>query len=397
MANIFYNPESRLSPVHYLCIRVVVAASLLLARPPTYLLKGRPVDLDTSVAFASTVIALVGAISLITGKWRRQLGLLAIIATAISSYWFVKRFNSRLPAGTVFIPDNRGIELLTNNMMVLESQALGFLVLPTRQALEIGVPIRKKSVSWLPIVCFFAQLAVLRYRMFTPILSSLDFLFSFSPKDQCPIIITFLTSIAFFLMIFRITRPLAFVTILCVLPVPIVWYLVNKGIPVHFGKSCLLQLVLFSLMFESSWFHARAPEPNGKHIVLYDGLCGLCNRLVSLVWIEDLSSIMYFSPLEGRTSQDVQSRHEELKGIDSVVYVRDFGLPQEEVFTRSDAVLSMLQDIGGFCRPVSWLRFLPKGLRDGIYNFVAQKRKRWFKPLDACPIPESELLERFLP
>jgi predicted DCC family thiol-disulfide oxidoreductase YuxK len=69
----------------------------------------------------------------------------------------------------------------------------------------------------------------------------------------------------------------------------------------------------------------------------------------------------------------------------------------EQVLDRSDAALAILWDIGGPWRGVSWLRLLPRALRDAVYDFVAKRRYRWFGKLEACALPAPEQSDRFLP
>ena len=98
--------------------------------------------------------------------------------------------------------------------------------------------------------------------------------------------------------------------------------------------------------------------------------------------------------MQGETAKQRTDLPRDMK---SVAFVANHGTAQEEIFFRSDAVLRMLDQIGGFWRVVSWLRIIPRPIRDSIYDVIAQRRHRWFGRLDTCRIPSPELRSRFLP
>ena len=77
--------------------------------------------------------------------------------------------------------------------------------------------------------------------------------------------------------------------------------------------------------------------------------------------------------------------------MDTLVYLRG-----EEVYTRSTAVLEILRDLGGIWVAATPLKWLPKLLRDGVYNFVAAHRYRLFGKKEACPVPTPEMRTRFI-
>jgi predicted DCC family thiol-disulfide oxidoreductase YuxK len=147
-----------------------------------------------------------------------------------------------------------------------------------------------------------------------------------------------------------------------------------------------------------------APGPavvmTGGPIVLYDGVCGLCNRLVSYLIPRDPTARIRFAPLQGQFAAEVLRRH----GIpapegdpDSFVLVEAPGTPHERVSQRSTAAL---RTAAWLTRPWSWLRILwvvPRPVRDWVYDRIAKSRYRLFGKLDACPLPTAESRARFLP
>ena len=137
-----------------------------------------------------------------------------------------------------------------------------------------------------------------------------------------------------------------------------------------------------------------ATRANPTGIVFYDGVCGLCDSTVQFLLKRDRAQTLKFAAFQGKTAKQRTDLPRDMK---SVAFVANHGTAQEEIFFRSDAVLRMLDQIGGFWRVVSWLRIIPRPIRDSIYDVIAQRRHRWFGRLDTCRIPSPELRSRFLP
>jgi predicted DCC family thiol-disulfide oxidoreductase YuxK len=137
-----------------------------------------------------------------------------------------------------------------------------------------------------------------------------------------------------------------------------------------------------------------SPSPN---LVLYDGVCGLCNRLVRFLLRVDRRAVLCFAPLQGPTAARLAERHGFGLDVKTMVYVRQFGLKHERAYLRSDAVLRVLGDLGGLWWLLSLLRVVPRFLRDPVYDWVATNRYRWFGKYDSCPLPSPEQRARFLP
>jgi predicted DCC family thiol-disulfide oxidoreductase YuxK len=145
-----------------------------------------------------------------------------------------------------------------------------------------------------------------------------------------------------------------------------------------------------------------APRAN---LVLYDGVCGLCNRTVRFLLRIDRRNVLAFAPLQGQTAARLAERHgfplagrgDDPAGLRTIVYVRKFGLKHERAHLRSDAVLRILGDVGGPWVLFGALRLVPRLLRDPVYDWVARNRYRWFGKLDRCPLPPPDQRARFLP
>ena len=140
----------------------------------------------------------------------------------------------------------------------------------------------------------------------------------------------------------------------------------------------------------------RASEA-GRQLVLYDGLCGFCDRTVQFLVARDRSGVLSFAPLQGETASAVLARHRLGADLSTMIFVRDEGLPREAVLLRSDGVLGAIASTGGPWRVLARLaRLVPRSLRDAVYRWIAAHRYRWFGRLDACRVPAPEVRARFL-
>jgi predicted DCC family thiol-disulfide oxidoreductase YuxK len=106
---------------------------------------------------------------------------------------------------------------------------------------------------------------------------------------------------------------------------------------------------------------------------------------------------MYFAALQGEYGKSILTRHPELKGVDSLVFVEplDVGHP-ERVFVRSDAALRVAGYLGGLWKLALAGYVLPRPVRDFLYDEFAKRRYRWFGKYDTCLLPPQEVRERFL-
>ncbi|HEU4869936.1 MAG TPA: thiol-disulfide oxidoreductase DCC family protein [Pyrinomonadaceae bacterium] len=133
-------------------------------------------------------------------------------------------------------------------------------------------------------------------------------------------------------------------------------------------------------------------------IILYDGVCGLCNRLVQFLLKHDKSSRLRFASLQSDFAAKVLRRHGiDPKDLDTVHVVENYEQPDEQVLQRSDAILRAGRELGGFYSvSATAAKVIPRALRDVIYRFVARNRYRVFGKYDTCMLPEPNQRSRFL-
>jgi predicted DCC family thiol-disulfide oxidoreductase YuxK len=127
-------------------------------------------------------------------------------------------------------------------------------------------------------------------------------------------------------------------------------------------------------------------------LVFFDGVCGMCSRMVDFVLARDVRGRFRFAPLQGQTSRELLGA-EASQSLDSVVL-----LTREGRYHKSEAVWRIMWSLGGIWRiPACLLRLVPRLMRDWGYTFVARRRYRWFGKKDACRLPTSAERARFLP
>jgi predicted DCC family thiol-disulfide oxidoreductase YuxK len=141
-----------------------------------------------------------------------------------------------------------------------------------------------------------------------------------------------------------------------------------------------------------------AAMPSGSQtLVLYDGVCGLCNRLVRFLLRHDRRGQFRFAPLQSEFAQQILQEHDLASNdFDSVVVLPDFQQPAEQVLTRSHAALHAIGRLGGWWRIFAGARLVPPFLREALYRFIARRRYRVFGKYGECPLPRPEDRHKFL-
>jgi predicted DCC family thiol-disulfide oxidoreductase YuxK len=140
-------------------------------------------------------------------------------------------------------------------------------------------------------------------------------------------------------------------------------------------------------------------RPNMSHpILLYDGVCGLCNRLVQFILRRDRNVVFRFASLQSVFAAAILARHGANPSIlDTVYVVVDRELPSEYLLSRSDAVIFVLKQLPGAWQTLAFvMRLVPEFLRDAVYNLVARNRYRLFGRSEVCALPSDQDRSRFL-
>ncbi len=131
--------------------------------------------------------------------------------------------------------------------------------------------------------------------------------------------------------------------------------------------------------------------------MLYDGVCGLCNRLNQFLLKRDKHDRLRFASLQSSLAESLTLRHgANPKDLDTVYVVVDHNRPTEHLLFRSDAIIYVLTQLGGIWKAISVAKVLPKALRNIAYNIVAKNRYRVFGKHDSCMLPDPKNKEKFL-
>src|SRR5215813_6813650 len=140
-----------------------------------------------------------------------------------------------------------------------------------------------------------------------------------------------------------------------------------------------------------------APPTTDAPIILYDGVCGLCNRFNRFVLARDPGGRFSFATLQGGIAAEILARHgRDPRDLDTLYLVLAPGRPAERLLRKSDAVLRILRELGGVWRLAAGLRVLPRPIRDLGYDGVARTRYWLFGRYDTCPLPDPRHRARFL-
>src|SRR5712672_3275126 len=143
-------------------------------------------------------------------------------------------------------------------------------------------------------------------------------------------------------------------------------------------------------------------------IILYDGVCGLCNRLNQFVLRRDPDAIFRFASLQSPFAARILTRHgANPQDLDTVYVVVNHDLAKhdlakethadERLLPRSDAIIFVLKKLGGIWKLLGLvLQLLPRPLRNAAYRLVPRNRYRLFGRFETCMLPSPENRNRFL-
>jgi predicted DCC family thiol-disulfide oxidoreductase YuxK len=127
-------------------------------------------------------------------------------------------------------------------------------------------------------------------------------------------------------------------------------------------------------------------------IVLFDGVCNLCNNSVQFMIQRDPRARLRFTSLQSEAGQRLQAEH----GIDSASLDSMLLVEGGRLYRESDAALRMARHLKGAWPLLGAFRIIPRPLRNLVYRWIARNRYRWFGKMEACWLPTPELRSRFL-
>ena len=135
-----------------------------------------------------------------------------------------------------------------------------------------------------------------------------------------------------------------------------------------------------------------SPDPIGHPVILFDGVCNLCNGSVLFIIKRDPKARFCFAALQSDVgSSQLKKFGLPASGLNSVLLVK-----KGKLYQKSNAALEIAKHLSGLWPALYILKIVPSFLRDGMYTWIARNRYRWFGKKEACMIPTPELRSRFL-
>lgn len=130
----------------------------------------------------------------------------------------------------------------------------------------------------------------------------------------------------------------------------------------------------------------------GKSIILFDGICNLCNSSVNFIIRNDKKEHFLFASLQSDAAKDILLQYQVKKiKFDSILLIEN-----GEIFEKSRAALRISRNLDGAYRFIYFLKIIPKFLTDWIYEIIARNRYKWFGKKEFCMMPSSQVKNRFL-
>lgn len=127
-------------------------------------------------------------------------------------------------------------------------------------------------------------------------------------------------------------------------------------------------------------------------IILFDGICNLCDGIVLFIIKRDKKELFRFAALQSAAGKELRRRYSlPDERYDTVYYIRD-----DTPYQKSAAILHILRDLGGGWRLFYCLIRIPAGARDAIYTWIARNRYRLFGKKTSCLLPGQEIRNRYL-
>ena len=137
--------------------------------------------------------------------------------------------------------------------------------------------------------------------------------------------------------------------------------------------------------------HQREAPVDQRALILFDGVCNLCNDVVQFIIERDANNYFQFASLQSKSGQSRLPPTSPPPSGDTLVLIE-----AEEVFVRSTAALKIARRLRAPWPFIGLFLLVPSPLRDWIYNQIARNRYRWFGKREQCMVPSLELRDRFL-
>ncbi|MGX6443387.1 thiol-disulfide oxidoreductase DCC family protein [Neobacillus sp. K501] len=128
-----------------------------------------------------------------------------------------------------------------------------------------------------------------------------------------------------------------------------------------------------------------------ERIVLFDGVCNLCNSSVQFIIKRDPKGYFKFASLQSVVGNDLLTQYGLNQEIDSLVLIEN-----KTIYMRSTAALRIGMKLHGFWKFLAIFLIVPPTIRDFLYKIVAKNRYNWFGKRESCMLPTPEMKNRFI-
>lgn len=126
-------------------------------------------------------------------------------------------------------------------------------------------------------------------------------------------------------------------------------------------------------------------------IVLFDGACHFCDKSVQFIIKRDPAGIFLFAPLQSGVGSRLKTDYQVPAELDSIILIEG-----EQYYSKSTAALRIARELKGGSKWLYALIFIPKPIRDAVYQVIARNRIKWFGEKEACELPSADIRKRFL-
>ena len=133
-------------------------------------------------------------------------------------------------------------------------------------------------------------------------------------------------------------------------------------------------------------------ENNIPLVILFDGVCNLCNGTVQFILKRDKQSRFKFASLQGEFGQRTLTRF----GLEETNPNSFVLLEGEKIYTHSRGALRIFLHLGGIWKMLYAFIIVPRFIRDAVYNFIARNRYKWFGKRSICYLPTVNIKDRFI-
>ena len=132
-------------------------------------------------------------------------------------------------------------------------------------------------------------------------------------------------------------------------------------------------------------------------VIFYDGVCGLCDRLVRFVLKHDQRGFFRFAALQGHFAAKALAHHgKDAAQLEAMCVIAGEKSRPEELLCKSDAAIFVLRQLNWPWKAAVLLKIVPRGLRDRAYDWIARRRYRIFGKLERCRVPSEAERARFI-